>query len=75
MEYWCHHLGGKPRSRSWTEWHTNALIFLALPHERHVLAVGLADQEVHVEVRGVNLHHEIVAAAELSNSMKPRAVE
>ena len=65
MNYSCHHLGGKPRGRGQSEGHANALVFLALPHELHVPAVGLTDQEVHIEVGEVDLRNEIVPLDEL----------
>ena len=39
--------------------------FPALPHEPHVLVVGLADEEVHVEVAEIHLGDTVVAAYEL----------
>ena len=37
----------------------------ALPHEPHVPAVGLADEEVHAEVAEIHLGDVVVAAKEL----------
>ena len=42
-----------------------ALKLFALPHELHVPAVGLADEEVHVEVVEIHLTDVVVAAKEL----------
>lgn len=46
--------GGKPRSRSYAKGHADASIPPALPHEPHVPTVGLAGEEVHVEVGEVH---------------------
>ena len=46
-------------------------LLLALPHEPHVPAVGMADQEVHVEVARIHLGDQVAAANELLNSMQP----
>ena len=73
--YWCDHLGGKPQSQSQAEAHADALIFLALPHELHVPAVSLTDQEVHVEVREVNLHDEVVPSDELLDGVQALHLE
>ena len=42
-----------------------------LPNEPHVPTVGLADEEVHVEVGEVHFRYSVVAAEKLPNSMKP----
>ena len=71
MDHRCHHLCGKSRGLGQTEGHADALVLLALPHEPHVPAVGMADQEVHVEVAQIHLGDQVVEANELLNSMQP----
>ena len=73
--YWCHHLGGKPRGRGQSEGHADALGFLALPHEPHVPTVGLTDQEGHVEVGEVDLRNEIVPSDELLDGVQALHLE
>ena len=51
------------------------MIFHALPHELHFPVIGLADETVHVEAREIHLGHEIVAAEESLNRMKPLHLE
>jgi hypothetical protein len=75
LNYWCHHLGGKPRGRGQSEGHADALGFLALPHEPHVPAVGLADCEVHVKAGEVDLRNEIVPSDELLDGVQALYLE
>ena len=42
---------------SQAEGHADAPILLALPHEPHVLAVGLVDEEVHVQVGEIHFRY------------------
>ena len=58
-------------NRGQTEGHADALVLLALPHEPHVRAVGMANEEVHVEVAQIHLGDQVVAVNEQSNSMQP----
>ena len=67
----CHHLGDKSHGRGHTEWHADAPALLALLHEPHVPAVGMADEEVHVKVAEIHLGDQVVASNELLNSMQP----
>ena len=60
---------------SQAEGHADAPILLALPHEPHVLAVGLVDEEVHVQVGEIHFRYSIVAAEEFLNSVKPLHLE
>ena len=68
--YWSHDLRSQSQHQSQAEGHADALILLALPHEPHVPAVGLANEEVHVEVAEIDLCHQVVAADKGLRSVK-----
>ena len=53
----------------------DALKLAALPHEPHIPAVGLADEEVHLEVRQVHLGDVVVAANELLDRVQALHLE
>ena len=73
--YWCHHLGDKPSDHGQSERHADLLVFLALPHEPHVPAVGLANEEVHVKVGEIDLCNEIVPLDELLDGVQALHLE
>ena len=68
---WWLALGPGPDRRACRR--TSAL--LPLPHELRVSAVGMADEEVHVEVAQIHLGDQAVAGNELPNSMQPFRLE
>ena len=70
-----HHFRSKPRGRSQSEWHADALKLNALPHEPHVPAVDLADKEVRVEVAEIHVGNIVVAVKELLDCVQALHLE
>ena len=63
---------GMPLHSNFVPSHMNRMY---LRSEPHVPAVGLADEEVHVEVAQVDLRDKVVAADELLNWVQPLHLE
>ena len=62
---WSQMLCRQPWGWSQAEGHADALVLHPLPHERHGIAVLLAEEKVMVEVADVDLGDVVVATKEL----------